>query len=255
MVKGMNVENEINKIASFIRNVFRDSKANGVAVGLSGGIDSSTTAALCTRAIGKENVVGFILPCYSEDQDQNDALLVIKYLDIEYKIIDLSKIYDTYIELMPKDQELTELAKANLKPRIRMSTLYFFANQMNYLVTGTTNKSEQLVGYFTKYGDVADFYPIKHLYKKYVRLIAQFLRLPPKILNRTSTAGLWAGQTTEGEISEQLGFDITYKTLDDMLEHLEKQDFDTMDDRYQKLFALVQKNVHKSLLAPALEGI
>jgi len=250
----MNIENEINKITSFIRNIFRDSKAKGIVVGLSGGIDSSTTAALCTRAVGKENVIGFILPCYSEESDQDDALLLIKYLGIQYKIIDVSKIYDTYLELVLEAQDVKELAKANLKPRIRMSTLYFFANQMNYLVAGTTNKSEQLLGYFTKYGDVADFYAIKHLYKKYVRLIAQFLRIPPKIIQRTSTAGLWEGQTTEGEISEQLGFSITYKELDDMLEHLEKQDFDTSDESYQRLFALVQKNTHKSQLAPALEG-
>jgi NAD+ synthase len=251
----MNVENEINKITSFIRNIFRESKANGIIVALSGGIDSSTTAALCTRAVGKKNIIGFILPCYSDEEDKNDALLLTKFLDIESQILDLSKIYDTFIDLLPKDQNVKDLAKANLKPRIRMSTIYFFANQMNYLVAGTTNKSEKSVGYFTKYGDVADFYPIKHLYKKYVHLIAQFLKVPPKIINRKSTAGLWVGQTTEGEISDQLGFPITYDTLDDMLEHLEKKDYDVTDEKYQKLFTLVQKNVHKSLLSPELEGI
>jgi len=111
------------------------------------------------------------------------------------------------------------------------------------------------VGYFTKYGDVADFYPIKHLYKKYVRLIAQFLKVPPKILNRKSTPGLWVGQTTEGELSNQLGFPVTYEALDDMFEHLEKRDSHGTDEKYQKLFTLVQKNIHKSLLSPELEGI
>lgn len=251
----MNLENEINKITSFIRNIFRESKMNGIIVALSGGIDSSTTATLCTRAIGKDNIIGFILPCYSDEEDKNDALLLTNFLDIRYHILDLSKIYDTYIDLLPKDQDIKDLAKANLKPRIRMSTIYFLANQMNYLVAGTTNKSEKFMGYFTKYGDVADFYPIKHLYKKYVRLIAQFLKVPPKILNRKSTAGLWAGQTTEGEISDQLGFPITYETLDDMLEHLEQSDYDVTDEKYQKLFSLVQKNIHKSLLSPEIEGI
>jgi NH3-dependent NAD+ synthetase len=88
-----------------------------------------------------------------------------------------------------------------------------------------------------------------------VRLIAQFLKIPSTILNRKSSAGLWVGQTSEGEISDQLGFPITYETLDDMLEHLEKKDYDAQDDKYQKLFALVQKNIHKSILPPALEEI
>jgi NAD+ synthase len=250
----MNIENEINKTTSFIRNIFRDSKADGILVGLSGGIDSSTTAALCTRAIGKKYIIGFILPCHSDEDDKNDALLLTQFLDIEYKILDLSKIYDTYLDFLPKDQGIKDLAKANLKPRIRMNTLYFFANQMNFLVAGTTNKSEKSVGYFTKFGDVADFYPIKHLYKKYVRLIAQFLKVPSKILSRKSTAGLWIGQTTEGEISDQLGFPITYEVLDDMLEHLENRDYDTNDEKYKKLFTLVQKNIHKSQLSPELAG-
>ncbi|MHA1264458.1 MAG: NAD+ synthase [Candidatus Helarchaeota archaeon] len=252
----MDYQAEIDRITHFIKDIIQNSKTKGAIVGLSGGIDSSLTATLCVRALGKEKTFALILPCHSTSEDVEDAMLVAKFLGIDYRIIDLSETYDVFVKALSQGQEISNLAKANLKPRLRMCALYFYANQMNYLVAGTGNKSEDEIGYFTKYGDGGvDFLPIQHLYKHEVREMAKFLNIPEKIVNRTPTAGLWEGQTDEDEITNQLGFPITYEILDEMLEKIITNRYDPQDKKYQKLIELREKNKHKLHVPPALNRI
>jgi len=247
------IETEIERIINFINETIQDSKAKGIILGLSGGIDSALTGALCVRALGKSRVFALLMPIHSPEIDLNDAKLVANSLSIKFEIIDLTESFETLLKALSSTQKPKILAKANLKPRLRMMALYYFANQLNYLVAGTGNRSEKEIGYFTKYGDgAADFLPILHLYKKQVREMAKYLKIPKKIIDRKPSAGLWEGQTTEGEVSQQLGFPITYEKLDAMLENLTNNTFDLEDVEYQNLLKLREKNRHKSQLPPSL---
>lgn len=250
----MNVEIEAQRIINFIKRLHQKTNTTGIVIGLSGGIDSATTAALCVRAIGNENLFALIMPIGSNHADLEDGALVATDLDIQYKIIDLTASYNLLVQILSSDEEVSLIAMANLKPRLRMCTLYFYANQRNALVVGTGNKSEDDIGYFTKYGDGGvDFLPLQHLYKHEVRDIARHLGIPTKILNRKPTAGLWVGQTDEDELSNQLGFSITYTVLDEMLKRIHLKNFDSNDERYQRILELMQKNKHKLALPPALK--
>ncbi len=250
----MDIKAEVDRIIHFIKDIVQKSKTEGIIIGLSGGIDSSLTATLCVRALGKEKVFALILPCHSAPEDVEDATLVANHLGIKFKIIDISEAYDIFLAALSQGQEISDLAKANLKPRLRMCSLYFYANHMNYLVAGTGNKSEDEIGYFTKYGDGGvDFLPIQHLYKREVREMARFLNVPEKIVKRKPTAGLWEGQTDEDEITNQLGFPVTYEVLDEMLDKLINNRYDPTDEKYQKLIELREKNKHKLQVPPALK--
>jgi len=205
------------KLAVDIRNWIKDyvmsANAEGVVVGLSGGIDSAVTAALCSNALGKENVIGLGLPCESISQDLEDAKLIAKVLGIDFKIINLTSIFSKFLEVMEPIVKKNKMASANLKPRLRMMTLYFHGQSKgNCLVVGTGNRAELAIGYFTKYGDGAvDFEPLGMLYKKEVREIARILKIPEKIILKPPSPGLWVGQTDEGEIG------LSYDTIDEIL--------------------------------------
>ena len=200
------------KIIQWIRRQVKEAGAKGIVMGLSGGIDSSVVASLVKEALGPSRVLGLFLPCHSHKQDLKDAKLIVQKLNIRTKLVDLSSSYDNLIKIMPQGNSL---AKANLKPRLRMLVLYYFANQLNYLVCGTGNKSELMAGYFTKHGDGAvDILPIADLFKKDVRKLAKELGIPYTIIGKPPTAGLWPGQTDEGEMG------ITYNQLDDILERI-----------------------------------
>lgn len=216
----------------------KEAHVKGIVMGLSGGIDSATVAALAKEAIGKKRVLALILPCHSLRPDLADAALVTKKLGIQTKTIDLSRIYDSLIKLLP---QAGGLAKANLKPRLRMLVLYYFANKLNYLVCGTGNKSELMVGYFTKHGDGAtDILPIGNLLKKQIRSLARELRVPERIIARSPTAGLWPGQTDEGEMG------ITYNELDDILERLESKRKQILSkSKVDKVKEKIKKSEHK----------
>jgi len=203
------------KIVSWIRQELKQSRAKGIVLGLSGGLDSSVVAALSKLAVGKNRVLALILPCRSPREDLKDAQLVARKLRIKTKAIDLSHLYDHLREILPAANKLTQ---ANLKPRLRMLTLYYFANKLNYLVAGTGNKSEIQLGYFTKHGDGAtDILPIGDLLKREVKKLAQELRIPEHIIAKPPTAGLWPGQTDEAEMG------LTYAELDDILERRENK--------------------------------
>ncbi len=203
----------VQKLCDWIGDKVTKAKAEGVIFGLSGGLDSAVVAALSIK-IFPQNTLAIIIPCHSLEADINDALDFINIFNIPYKIIDLSKIYDSFIHLLndKEKKKSFKLADANIKPRLRMTTLYYFANKLNYLVVGTGNKSELAIGYFTKYGDGgADILPLGNLLKSQIKEVAKYLGIPKKIINKPPSAGLWEGQTDEEEIG------INYNQLDKYL--------------------------------------
>jgi len=203
----------VQKLCDWIGDKVTKAKAEGVIFGLSGGLDSAVVAALSIRMF-PQNTLAIIISCHSLEVDINDALDFINKFNIPYKIIDLSKVYDSFIHLLDDKEKKKsfKLAEANIKPRLRMTTLYYFANKLNYLVVGTGNKSELMIGYFTKYGDGgADILPLGNLLKSQIKELAEYLCIPKKIINKPPSAGLWEGQTDEEEIG------ISYNQLDKYL--------------------------------------
>ncbi|MCK4994936.1 MAG: NAD+ synthase [Candidatus Omnitrophica bacterium] len=200
------------KIIQWIKTKVKNAGAKGLIFGLSGGIDSAVIAALAKKAVGN-NHLALMMPCHSSKSSITDARVVIKKLGLRSKKVDLTSLYDCFLNTMGK---ANNLAKANLKARLRMMTLYYHANTLNYLVVGTGNKSELFMGYYTKYGDGGvDILPIADLLKKQVREIARLLGIPRSIIEKAPTADLWSGQTDE----EEMG--ITYKELDEILTSME----------------------------------
>lgn len=189
----------------------------GVVFGLSGGVDSALVAALCRRTLGPERCLGVIMPCHSDPADVVDAKEVARVLDFPHLLINLDEIHDRLTAFLPgdpggEDSEAARLARANLKPRLRMMVLYYLANLQDRLVVGTGNRSELHVGYFTKYGDGGvDLLPIGGLVKGEVRQLARHLGVPERVLAKPPSAGLWQGQTDE----EEMG--LSYPQLDRLL--------------------------------------
>ncbi|MCX5699631.1 MAG: NAD+ synthase [Candidatus Omnitrophica bacterium] len=226
------------KIISWIKQKVKDSGAKGIVLGLSGGIDSAVVAALAKAAVGKNNLLVLFMPCNSVAQDLKDAKLVAQELGLKFKLVDLSAVYNNFLKVLPG---AISLARGNLKPRLRMSALYYFANKLNYLVCGTGNKSEFLVGYFTKFGDGGvDILPIANLFKRQVRRLAQELKIPQNIITKPPTAGLWHGQTDEGELG------ITYNELDDILDRFCNHKKQVADSKnVDKVISMHRKSEHK----------
>lgn len=201
------MKKELESLVAWLQDKVGEANAKGLVFGLSGGIDSAVVAGLAKRAFPKESM-GVIMPIHSNPQDETDALMVARSLDIDVTSIDLSQVYDTYLKSLPFEGE-NPMAKANLKPRIRMMTLYYFAQEMGYLVCGTGNKSELHVGYFTKHGDSGvDLLPLADFVKEEVFELARLLDIPTEIIEKPPSAGLWENQTDEKEMG------LTYKQLD-----------------------------------------
>jgi len=212
-------------ISAWIKEKVEEAGAEGVVLGLSGGVDSSLTAALAKKALG-DKVLGLLMPCHSDPTDLEHARLVADKFGIETEYVDLGPVFDRLMASLPRG---SDLAVANLKPRLRMATLYYFANSRNYLVAGTGNKSELTVGYFTKYGDGgADLLPLGDLLKCQVRGLARELGVPEEIIAKLPSAGLWPGQTDEGEMG------ITYDELDRTIAAMEKGDTSDCDETILK---------------------
>jgi len=226
------------KIVNWIKKQVKQAKAAGIVLGLSGGLDSSVVASLVKEAVGRKKLLALILPCHSQTKDLEDAKTVAKKIGIQTKTVDLSGIYDSLLKILPPS---VNLAKSNIKPRLRMLVLYYFANKLNYLVCGTGNKSEIMAGYFTKHGDgAADILPIGDLLKKEVKGLARELEIPNRIIAKAPTAGLWPGQTDEGEMG------ITYLELDDILEHLVKRNRQILSKgKVDKVRAMIKRSEHK----------
>lgn len=226
------------KIVFWIKKQVSLAKAKGVVFGLSGGLDSCVTAALAREALGTKKVLGLLLPCHSQKQDSRDAQLFARKFKIKTKVVDLSGVYDNLIKALPSADRMTQ---ANLRPRLRMIVLYYFARKYGYLVCGTSNKSELMAGYFTKFGDGAsDILPIGDLFKTQVRELAKELKIPQGIIDKAPTAGLWPGQTDESEMG------ITYPDLDDILSRLEKKRKQVLPAaKVKRAKELVRSSAHK----------
>ena len=205
-------EEQVAIITSFIRHHLKDSGANGLVVGLSGGVDSSLVAKLCVEAVGRDKVVGvWSGEGPAEAPDHDDARDWARALGISLRTYDIAPLVASFghgLEI----KGTSRVALGNVKARVRMIILYYIANTEGRLVMGTGNKSEIAMGYFTVFGDGgADFLPIGDLYKTQVREMASFLGLPKRIIDKVPTAGLWPGQTDEGELG------IAYADLDRVL--------------------------------------
>ncbi|TFH08830.1 MAG: NAD+ synthase [Candidatus Thorarchaeota archaeon] len=202
-------------IVNFIKDYVAKAGVSGVVLGLSGGIDSSVVASLACEAIGPENVLGIMMPVDAKKDAKNidDAKLIAEKLGMRYEIFELKKAVESYDSL-----NLDKVARGNLAARLRMVTWYARANQENLLVLGTGNKTELMIGYFTKYGDGGtDILPIAELYKTNVWDLARHVGVPETLIEKAPSAGLWEGQTDEKEVG------VTYPELDSILFlHLEK---------------------------------
>jgi len=230
------------KIIKWIEAQVKRAKAQGIVLGLSGGVDSALVAALAKKAVGKNRLLCLFLPCFSLANDRKDVLLLVRKFNLRYKTVDIKPLYNCLTRILPSADKRTS---GNLKSRLRMLVLYYFANKLNYIVAGTGNKSEFLTGYFTKYGDgAADILPIAGLLKREVKKLAEELGIPERIINKPPTAGLWPGQTDEAEMG------ITYKELDDILSCLEQGKRQVAPKRLvQKVKEKVKSSTHKRRLA------
>ena len=235
-------------IQNWIKQYVKSAKGDGLILGLSGGIDSCVTAALCVNALGREKVIGLNLPIESISQDYKDAELISELLQIKFLKIDLTDTFTAMLKAVSPDIDRKKMALANLKPRLRMTILYFIGQSLGrYLVTGTSNRTEIAIGYFTKYGDgAADFEPIASIYKCEVRELARILKIPEKIIMKPPSAGLWENQTTEGEIG------IEYNTLDEIVyridNYLSLEDLEPKD--VKKVIEMMKNAEHKIKMPP-----
>jgi NAD+ synthase len=201
------------RIVEFIRNQFKSSGSAGIVVGLSGGIDSAVTASLCARAVGPQRATGVYL--FEEKNrggiDAKHATMIADQLEIRTLDFTLDPIIKGFSDNFPLKTE-DRVVRGNLKARLRMASLYYAANAENLLVAGTGDRSEDLIGYFTKYGDGGvDFLPIAHLYKSQVRQLGTFLNIPREIVEKPSSPNLWEGHRATDEIP------LDYSELDNAL--------------------------------------
>ena len=197
-------------IESFLKEYLEQAHCKTYILGISGGVDSSLCAALARNAVGKDRLLCLIMPIASHKADEEDALELVKQLDLNYVTVDGTEIFNSYVNTYKAlGQDFDRSTLGNLKARIRMSILYSFAQKYNVLVIGTDNADERYTGYFTKHGDGAcDILPIAHLLKGEVVEASKILGISDRLAERVPTASLFEGQTDEGEMG------ITYKDLD-----------------------------------------
>jgi NAD+ synthase len=207
------------RVRRFIKEYVQNSGADGIVLGLSGGIDSSTTAALSSLAVGGDRVLGLMLPekeTYNP-KDIDDAKFVAEKFSLKTQICDITAVLESFYKTIPIFDRSDKLCKGNIKARTRMIYLYYYANKLNRIVCGSSDKSETMIGYFTKWGDVAaDISPIMDLYKTQVRKLAAHLGIPAELAAKPSTPALWPNQLAETELG------IKYETLDLILYGLER---------------------------------
>lgn len=206
------------KITRFIRDYLAKTKAKGVVLGMSGGIDSSTNAALTALAIGGDKTYGVLMPEKETRNriDTNHAQQVIRQFKMKTILIDITIILHAFYESIPDFKPSNLKAKGNLKARTRMMLLYYYANSKNFIVSASSDKSEAMIGYYTKFGDIAaDIAPQQDLYKTQVRQLAKHMGIPEAIIYKPPTPALWPNQTAEEEIG------LAYEKLDLILYGLE----------------------------------
>ena len=238
-----------NKIEEFIETQIQKNNAKGIILGLSGGIDSAVIAYICSRKF-KEKTLALIMPDTSitPNTETEDAMKIISLTGIRHKLIDIKPIVNEYsMYLVPNEK-----SKGNLRARIRTNMLYYYANIENYLVLGSSDKSEYLIGYFTKFGDGAsDLTPIVSLYKLQVREIAKYLGVPENIISKRSSPHLWKDHEAEKELGTQ------YEEVDSILYCLKEKGLSieetvemTKIDKeiVEKIYNLNINSEHKRLL-------
>lgn len=224
-----NIELIIEDLVKWIRDRVEEAGAKGIIFGLSGGIDSAVMAGLAKKAY-PDTTMGIIMPCYSNDKDEEDALLVAEKLNLKTTKVDLSKVYDSFL-LETDDSFTNKLANSNIKPRLRMTTLYYYGQNLGYLVAGPTNKSEFITGYFTKNGDSGvDIMPIAAFVKSEIYELAKALDIPKEIIDKVPSAGLWENQSDEEEMG--FSYDILEKYINE--EYIEKELKEKIDAMYSR---------------------
>jgi NAD+ synthase len=215
----MNLPEIEKRITRFIRDYVEKAGAEGIVLGLSGGVDSNTIAALSSLALGREHVLGLLLPeqeTYSQ-RDISDAKSVAEKFGLKTQVCDITPVLESFYKTIPIFDHSDRLNKGNIKARTRMIYLYYYANKLNRIVCGSSDKSETMMGYFTKWGDIAaDIYPIMDLYKTQVRSLAEHIGIPTELALKASTPALWPDQFAETELG------IEYETLDLILYGLER---------------------------------
>ena len=230
------------EIIEWIEVKIDQAKAKGAVFGMSGSIDSSVIASLAKKAAG-EDALGLILPCHSSSLDEEYAHKFASKIGIKTLCISLNSIYDDLLKILPPGNDLV---RGNLKTRLRMAIIYYFANILNYIVIGTSNKSEIAIGYFTKYGDGgADILPLGGLLKTEVRELATELDIPEEIIRRKPSAGLWEGQTDEGELA------LSYEELDSCIQALDCSKYEGVSaELLARVKGLISSSEHKRTSVP-----
>lgn len=229
------------RLVKFIQDTLQSAGRQHIVLGLSGGIDSALVAHLCARAVGGQNVRALIMPyATSSPLSEEHARLVIKQLDLDWRIYPIAAQIDSYFD---QCVTTTPLRIGNKCARERMSILYDHSADFEALVAGTSNKTERCLGYGTLHGDCAcDFNPIGNLYKTQVRQLSAHLGVPQVIIDKAPSADLWPGQTDEGEMN------FTYAEVDDLLVRRE-QGLSTKlvaTPVQQRVDALARRNAHKA---------
>lgn len=245
------------RIAAWLREHLEMTGAERFVLGLSGGIDSALVCALCSKAVGPEAVLGTIMPSHSATLDAEHARLVAAAFGVSAVEIDLTATTEALLAALPgfndpsasdDDGEAAHarLATANIRPRLRMTTLYALANRYNGIVVGSGNKTEARLGYFTKYGDGGvDLLPIVDLYKHEVLALAREMGVPDVIIDKPPSAGLWPGQTDETELG------ATYPQLDAVLLAMDANLPVEDHDLHERVLRLERSSAHKRSPIPA----
>lgn len=238
----MDTSKLVEKLVAWIKEQVTAADCQGVVLGLSGGIDSAVLGALCKWSFPR-STLGVIMPCYSIPEDKEHALLVAQKFGIRTTEVVLDDMFDSMLQTLP-EYDITpsarRMAQSNLKVRLRMLTLYYIANQLHFMVAGSSNRSEIAAGYFTKYGDGGvDIMPLGSFVKQEIRDIAGFIGIPRPIIDKPPSAGLWEGQTDEAEMG------ITYADLDNYLLAGQAE-----ADVKAKIQAMMSASEHKRTLPP-----
>lgn len=250
-----------NDIESWLSDHLKNSGAERFVLALSGGIDSALVCGLATRAVGADRVLGVLMPSSSNPDDAASAHKVAAAFGVRTLTIDLTGPTDALKSVLPAAEDVAQsletdhlstagveqLANANLKPRLRMTTVYYVANLCSGIVLGTGNKSEAMIGYFTKYGDGGvDLLPIVDLYKFEVREMSRAIGVPDSVVRRPPSAGLWEGQTDEHEIG------LSYEELDNALIAIARNDTSEIEpDVLGKVQQMIAGSQHKRTPIPA----
>nr|ADM95044.1 NAD synthase [uncultured Atribacterota bacterium] len=240
-IKNKILPSRVEKLINWIKTKVKVAGKRGVIYGLSGGLDSAVVAICCKLAF-PDNSIALILPCESKEDDLLDAMTVVEKFQIKYQHIDLTPVYQKLLSIINSNNCDNKLARANIKPRLRMIVLYYFANILEYLVVGTGNKSEISIGYFTKYGDGGvDILPLGNILKSEIFEIARLLEVPDKIIAKPPSAGLWENQTDE----QEMGF--SYEQLDNFLKYGKIQEKEVE----KVILRMKRKSAHKRKLPPS----